>query len=88
MEDTEGRDFVQVIAASPEGGGVLQRAGPEPASFNLALPDKWKLRTEWLESRTTIHLPNPPQAWLFASGGELSGTRRHFQQEVGVANLP
>ncbi len=62
----DGCDFVQVIAASPGGGGLLQ-------TVDLRLPEGWSLRTEKLESRTTIHLPNPTQAWFFANGASFQG---------------
>ena len=69
----DGRDFVQVIAVSPRGGGLLQRAGATPGGHEIPLPEGWSLRTEALESRTTIHLPNPTLAWFFASGASFQG---------------
>jgi hypothetical protein len=69
----DGRDFVQVIAASPKGGGLLQSAAVARDGAALRLPEGWSLRTEKLESRTTIHLPNPAEAWFFANGASFQG---------------
>lgn len=66
----DGRDFVQVILASPAGGGLLQSDSARP---ELRLPEGWALRTEKLASRTTIHLPNPTEAWFFANGASFQG---------------
>lgn len=65
----DGREFVQVIAAMPEGGGPLQS---EPAP-ELQLPPGWTTRTEKLNARTTIHLPSPTEAWFFANGASYQG---------------
>lgn len=72
----DGRDFVQVIAASPKGGGLLQTDSARP---ELPLPEGWMLRTEKLDSRTTIHLPSPTEAWFFANGASFQGPVEGFQ---------
>lgn len=69
----DGRDFVQVIAARPEGGGLLQSKAAPPSGPELRLPDGWTLRTEKLAERTTIHLPHPTLAWFFANGASFQG---------------
>lgn len=69
----DGRDFVQVIAATPRGGGILQSKRTPPRKFEFRLPDGWALRTEKLAARTTIHLPNPTQAWFFKNGASFQG---------------
>lgn len=66
----DGRDFVQVIAASPAGGSLLQS---RDAGAALRLPEGWALRSEKFASRTTIHLPHPTQAWFFANGASFQG---------------
>jgi hypothetical protein len=66
----DGRDYVQVIMASPAGGGIMQ-SGAAPAE--LPLPDGWVLRTEKITSPTTIHLPHPTEAWFFANGASFQG---------------
>jgi len=65
----DGRDFVQVITATPKGGGLLQRN----ASSAFDLPDGWSLRIEKFATRTTLHLPNPTEAWFFANGASFQG---------------
>jgi hypothetical protein len=65
----DGREFVQVIAARPEGGGPLQSA-PAP---ELQLPSGWTTRTQKLDARKTIHLPSPTEAWFFANGASYQG---------------
>jgi len=69
----DGRDFVQVIAATPGGGGLLQPGAAPPSGLEFRLPDGWALRTEKLAARTTIHLPHPTQAWFFANGASFQG---------------
>lgn len=69
----DGRDFVQVIAAAPQGGGLLQPGGAPPSRLELRLPEGWVLRTEKLTVPTTIHLPNPTQAWFFENGASFQG---------------
>jgi hypothetical protein len=69
----DGRDFVQVIAAAPQGGSLLQPKGAPPSRLERPLPEGWVLRTEKLTVRTTIHLPNPTQAWFFANGASFQG---------------
>jgi hypothetical protein len=69
----DGRDFVQVIAAAPEGGSLLQTAGTTADDEGFELPDGWVLRTEKLPLRTTIHLPNPTEAWFFPNGASFQG---------------
>jgi hypothetical protein len=71
-----GQDIVQLIAPSPAGGGLLQSG---PAGPELDLPVGWLLRTETLTSRTTIHLPNPTQAWFFANGASFQGPVETFR---------
>ncbi len=73
LADTDGRDFVQLIAVSREGGSVLQPEDAAAGNAGLELPDGWKLRNEWFEARTTIHLPHPTQAWFFANGASFQG---------------
>ena len=67
------RDFVQVIAATPQGGGLLQPEAVPPGEFEFRLPKGWTLRSEKLAVRTTIHLPNPTQAWFFQDGASFQG---------------
>jgi hypothetical protein len=69
----DGRDFVQVVSASPAGGGLLQKAEVASGGSEIPLPDGWSLRGEKLELRTTIHLPNPTEAWFFANGASFQG---------------
>jgi len=69
----DGRDFVQVIAAAPAGGSLLQAEATPPSCFELRLPDGWTLRTEQLAVRTTIHLPHPTEAWFFENGASFQG---------------
>ena len=69
LRDTDGRDYVQVIGASPEGGGVMQE-GPAAEAHP---PEGWSLRHEPFEARTTIDLPHPTQAWFFANGESFQG---------------
>jgi len=77
IHTSEGCDYVQVITATPEGGGLLQNAsGPasETASetpTELALPTGWQLRSERVTAKTYVHLPNPTEAWFFADGSSL-----------------
>jgi hypothetical protein len=67
------RDFVQVIAATPRGGGLLQPEAAPPSGLGFRLPEGWTLRTEKLTVRTTIHLPHPTQAWFFENGASFQG---------------
>ena len=66
-----GTDFVQVISASPEGGGLLQDGTVEADDFEL--PASWQLRTVQAEKRLVIDLPNPTEAWFFANGSSFQG---------------
>jgi hypothetical protein len=66
-----GADFIQVISASPEGGGLLQENAVEADEF--ALPSGWHLRSEPVAERTVIELPNPTEAWFFANGSSFQG---------------
>ena len=66
-----GSDFIQVISASPEGGGLLQENAVEADDF--ALPSGWHLRLEPVAERTVIDLPNPTEAWFFANGSSFQG---------------
>jgi hypothetical protein len=67
----EGSEYIQVIAASPEGGGIMQQASV--ASSEMVLPDGWKKRQVKFQTRTTIHLPNPTKAWFFSDGTSYQG---------------
>jgi hypothetical protein len=82
IRDADGRDFVQVISASPAGGGLLQQEGAATGGAEIPLPEGWSLRTETLASRTTIHLPNPTEAWFFANGASFQGPIDAFQVQV------
>ncbi|MDH3641656.1 MAG: hypothetical protein OES38_06145 [Gammaproteobacteria bacterium] len=66
-----GADFIQVIGASPEGGGLLQENAVEADDF--ALPPGWQLRTETVTESTVIELPNPTEAWFFPNGSSFQG---------------
>jgi len=68
----DGKEYIQVITASPEGGGLLQKASVS-SNNTLLLPDGWRLRTVNFQTRTTIHLPNPTEAWFFANGASFQG---------------
>lgn len=78
----ERRDYLQVIAASPRGGGLLQPRELAEADVALELPAElpagWTLRTEKLSVRTVIHLPNPTEAWFFKSGASFQGPVDNF----------
>lgn len=74
----DGRDFVQVIAATPQGGGLLQPEAAPPSGHEFRLPEGWVLRTEKLTVRTTIHLPHPTQAWFFDNGASFQGPVEHL----------
>lgn len=67
-----GRDYVQVITASPRGDGIMQKT-PKDGTTPAALPKGWTRRTERIEARTSIHLPHPTKAWFFASGESFQG---------------
>lgn len=67
----DGTDLIQVISASPEGGGILQKNAAQ--SVDLALPIGWSLRTEPVTKRRVIHLPNPTEAWFFSNGSSFQG---------------
>jgi hypothetical protein len=73
IRHADGRDFIQVIAASPGGEGILQTAEAAVGGSEIPLPAGWSLRTETLVSRTTVHLPHPTQAWFFANGASFQG---------------
>ncbi len=66
-----GADLVQVISASPEGGGLLQESAVEANDF--ALPSGWQLRLKPVTKSTVIDLPNPTEAWFFANGSSFQG---------------
>jgi hypothetical protein len=66
-----GAELIQVISASPEGGGLLQETAAQAADF--ALPPGWQLRLEPVAKRTVIDLPNPTEAWFFANGSSFQG---------------
>ncbi|MCR9278676.1 MAG: hypothetical protein NXH85_11945 [Pseudomonadaceae bacterium] len=66
-----GSDLIQVISASPQGGGLLQQ---QPAQEDaLQLPRGWQLRVEHAAERTVIELPNPTEAWFFDNGASFQG---------------
>jgi len=67
----DGADYVQVISASPEGGGLLQEDTVQ--AYNFTLPSGWQLRSEQVSERTVIHLPNPTEAWFFPDGSSFQG---------------
>lgn len=69
----DGSEYIQVITASPNGGGLLQANKESELTQNLVLPAEWKRRTVTITSRTTVHLPNPTQAWFFANGASFQG---------------
>ena len=71
-----GADFIQVISASPEGGGLLQDNAVEADDF--ALPSGWHLRLEPVVERTVINLPNPTEAWFFPDGSSFQGPITQF----------
>ena len=66
-----GVDLIQVISASPEGGGLLQEDAVEADYFEL--PSGWHLRSEPVTTRTVIDLPNPTEAWFFGNGSSFQG---------------
>ena len=66
-----GTEFIQVVSASPEGGGLLQENAVEPDYFEL--PPGWKLRSVPVTKRTVIDLPNPTEVWFFANGSSFQG---------------
>ena len=72
----DGKEYIQVISASPEGGGIMQKGSvqQESASSSEAeLPEGWHLRTMTFQTKTTIHLPNPTACWFFANGASFQG---------------
>ena len=75
----DGRDFVQVIAAAPLGGSLLQDKDDPAVSCATHLPQGWNVRTEKLTAHTTIHLPNPTEAWFFKSGVSFQGPIEAFR---------
>ena len=66
-----GTELIQVISASPQGGGLLQASAVE--SVGLELPAGWQLRSEHVAERTVIDLPNPTEAWFFPDGSSFQG---------------
>ena len=79
LQDENGNDFVQVISASPGGEGLFQSSPIAPGTAGLPVPKGWSLRTEQVDARTTIHLPNPTEAWFFANGESYQGPVDTFQ---------
>ncbi len=73
-----GADFIQVISASPEDGGLLQGNAVEADYFEL--PSGWHLRSEPVTKRSVIDLPNPTEAWFFANGSSFQGPISLFSQ--------
>jgi hypothetical protein len=68
-----GADFVQVIAATPLGGGLFQPEASPPGELDFLLPEGWTLRTEKVARDTIIHLPHPTLAWFFKDGSSFQG---------------
>jgi hypothetical protein len=64
-------NLIQVISASPKGGGLLQEKAVSTSDF--ALPEGWQLRTVTVTERTVIDLPNPTTAWFFDDGTSFQG---------------
>ncbi len=73
-----GAEFIQVISASPQGGGILQDNAVEADDFEL--PSDWYLRSERVTKRTVIDLPNPTVAWFFANGSSFQGPVTLFSE--------
>jgi len=71
IRNDSGTEFVQVIGASPDGGGLLQDQGVDADNFTL--PEGWQLRTAPVKTRTVIDLPHPTEAWFFADGSSFQG---------------
>tara|TARA_B110000037_G_scaffold214730_1_gene271082 strand:- start:773 stop:1396 length:624 start_codon:yes stop_codon:yes gene_type:complete len=72
----DGEEYIQVISATPEGGGIMQKELVQPESVSSSeneLPEGWHLRSVTFLTRTTIHLPNPTQCWFFADGASFQG---------------
>ncbi len=69
----DGRDFVQLIAVAPEGGGLFQSAELPVDIDDLGLPRGWALRTEKVIELLVIHLPFPAEALFFANGASFQG---------------
>ena len=76
ISDSDDKDYVQVVAVSPQGGSVLQ--GGSNHAKPLALPSGWSLRTEYIADRMTIDLPHPTEAWFFANGASFQGPVQDF----------
>lgn len=76
----EGCEYVQVITATPEGGGLLQNASDTASETAAlpALPTGWQLRSERVTAKTFIHLPNPTKAWFFLDGSSFQGPIKIF----------
>jgi hypothetical protein len=87
LRHADGRDFVQVVTASPGGGGLLQKAEVGTGPSEIQLPEGWLLRTETLAQRTTIHLPNPTEAWFFSNGSSFQGPVDTFGVPVASRSL-
>ncbi len=66
-----GAEYIQVISASPQGGGLLQDKVVEPVAF--VLPKGWSLRTEPVTDTRFIDLPNPTECWFFPDGTSFQG---------------
>ena len=72
----DGKEYIQVISASSEGGGIMQKGSVQQdtaSSSEAELPEDWHLRTKTFQARTTIHLPNPTECWFFANGSSFQG---------------
>ena len=65
-----GKTFIQVIAATPSGGGIMQKGSTDHV---VSLPDGWQASSQTVSATTVIHLPHPTQAWFFADGASFQG---------------
>jgi hypothetical protein len=79
LQVPDGGEYVQVIEASPDGGGLLQDGPTAPTS---GLPQGWTLRELHLSERTIVHLPNPTEAWFFRDGASYQGPVGDFAKET------
>ena len=80
LRGEDGRDFIQVVASSPMGGGILQRSGSAAPAESPQLPDGWTSRTEKIQAHLTLELPCPTEAWFFADGSSYQGPVNCFDE--------
>jgi len=73
----DGREYVQVIAATSEGGGIIQ--SKESTRSELIVPESLSIRTEEIEACISIHLPNPSESWFFDNGSSFQGPVEDFK---------